>query len=613
MSNEPMTEDQQNYLAGFVTGADTGRSLRGLPTFAGALNELVGKPTDLTVGATAAPTGPDALHHEAWQSAEADGRKLCKEEKAKRDKNALDMWTQMQEDARAAQYPKGTDVFLYKFHGLFYVSPAQDSYMCRLRFPGGRLSSHQARGVADLADTYGGGYTHVTTRANLQIREIGASDGIHVLTGLQDLGIVSRGSGGDNIRNVTASPTAGIDPQEIIDTYPLAREMHHHIMNHREMYGLPRKFNIAFDGGGRVSSVADTNDIGFMAVRLPEAAATDDAPAGVYFRLELGGITGHQDFSRDTGVLLTPEQCVPAATAIVKTFIQHGNRTDRKKARLKYLLDDWGVEKLLERAEEHLPFRWRRVPLDRCQQRGPVDRLGHMAAHPQKQQGRHYLGVVLPVGKLTTQQMRGLAEVADRFGSGCIRLTVWQNLLISDIAEADLDPAQAAIEELGLTWRTNSFRAGLVACTGNTGCKFSASDTKGHAMQIAEHLERTLDIDRPLNIHLTGCRHSCAQHYIGDIGLLGASVSQDDDMVEGYHIYVGGGVGDEQAIGREVYRDVTADKAPIAIEAMVRTYLDERDADESFHAFTQRFEVEALTGMYAARWPEGFRIEGGPT
>ena len=220
------------------------------------------------------------------------------------------MWDEIQANARAGVFPKETDVLLYKYSGLFFVAPAQNSFMCRLRIPGGVIRSWQFRGVADLARRLGGGYVDVTTRANLQIREIGPHDAPAVLNGLAEIGIVTRGSGADNIRNVTASPTSGIDPQELIETLPLAREMHHYILNHREMYGLPRKFNIAFDGGGRIASLDDTNDIGFKAVRVRDDSADDGLPPGVYFRLTLGGITGHKDFARDTGVLLRPEECV---------------------------------------------------------------------------------------------------------------------------------------------------------------------------------------------------------------------------------------------------------------------------------------------------------------
>ena len=351
-------EEQKQYLQGFMSGAAAGLGLRGLPTFAGTLgltdgglanganNKPGGRGEDM-------PPGPDDVHWQAQNRTIDEGKKLCPEEVAKRKQFPLDMWDDVVQHSAEGRFPKGTDVLAFKYHGLFFVAPAQNAYMCRLRMPGGILTSSQFRGVARLAEECGGGYTDVTTRANLQIREIPADKGQAVLTGLHELGIVNRGAGADNIRNVTASPTAGIDPQELIDTRPLARAMHHYILNHREMYGLPRKFNIAFDGGGTVSALEDTNDIGFTAVRVGEGKSV---PAGVYFRMQLGGITGHKDFARDTGVLLKPEQCVPVAAAVVRVFNENGDRTDRKKARLKYVLDRWGIAKYVEETEKKLPF-----------------------------------------------------------------------------------------------------------------------------------------------------------------------------------------------------------------------------------------------------------------
>ena len=254
-------------------------------------------------------------------------------------------------------------MLLQKYQGLFYVAPAQDSYMCRLRFPGGAVRSWQLRGLADMADNLAGGFADVTTRANLQLREIGARDAVRVIMGLRDLGIINLGAGADNIRNVTASPLSGIDATELIETLPLARDMHYYIINHREMYGLPRKFNIAFDGGGAISSLEDTNDIGFHAVRLTKSNAAGNA-GDVLFQLALGGITGHCDFARDTGVVAKPEECVELAAAIVRVFIANGDRTDRKKARLKYVLDAWGFEKFLAETEKELGQPLRRVSSD---------------------------------------------------------------------------------------------------------------------------------------------------------------------------------------------------------------------------------------------------------
>ena len=391
---------------------------------------------------------------------------------------------------------------------------------------------------------------HVTTRANLQMREVEPKNAVAMVEGIQDLGLCSRGSGADNIRNVTGTPTAGIDPQELLDTRPYAREWHFHILNDRSLYGIPRKFNVGFDGGGVIPVLEDTNDIGFQAVEVKDGFGVEP---GVWFRLMLGGITGHQDFARDTGVIVKPDEATMVADAVVRVFIDNGDRTNRAKARLKYVLDAWGFEKFLAAMEEKLGRKLVRVPAEAIAPRPAFDRLAHIGAHPQKQQGLCWIGVVLPVGKITAEQMRGLAKIAAEFGDGEIRLTVWQNLLISGVAATRVAAAEAAIEAIGLSAKATSIRAGLIACTGNAGCRLAMSNTKQHAEDIAHWCESRVQLDGPINIHLTGCPNSCAQHYIGDIGLLGVKVqvSEDGDQVEGYHIHVGGGFGPDAACGRE--------------------------------------------------------------
>jgi ferredoxin-nitrite reductase len=583
------TEEQKQYLEGFIAALVNkhGTALPASSSSAEANAHVRGIGSDLQQS-----NDPSYIHHKAQDRWITAGGKLVPEELAKRTKHPFDMWDEMLGNAASGRFPKGTDIFLHKFHGLFYVAPNQDAFMLRLRLPGGILSSYQARGLSSIAETYGGGYLHVTTRANLQIREIGAAHPVSVLMVIDELGLSSRGSGADNIRNLTGSPVAGIDPQELIDTRPLTRELYHYILNHREFYGLPRKFNIAFDGGGRLGVLEDTNDIGFAAVKVgPDKPV---AP-GVYFRMLLGGITGHGAVARDSGVLLLPNEVVPAAAAIVRLFIDHGDRTDRKRARFLYLIERWGIERCLAEAAAHLPFDWRYAPPEICEPRGPIDKHGHIGIHPQTQPGLYYIGVVLPVGRLEASQLHGLADVAERYGSGTLRLTVWQNLLISDIPEARLSEAANAIEALGVETSASAIRGGVVACTGNFGCKFALSDTKRHGLALIDHLDARLALDQPINIHLTGCPNSCAQHYVGDIGLLATKVEKsEDEEVEGYHIVVGGGSGPELAIGREICRSVPAEEMPHRIEMMLRGYLQQRQPGESFHDFTKRHTVDEL-------------------
>jgi ferredoxin-nitrite reductase len=449
-------------------------------------------------------------------------------------------------------------------------------------------------GLALLAQTHGGGYAHVTTRANLQIREIPAERAPTLIEAIQDLGLVTRGSGADNVRNVTGSATAGIDPQELIDTRPFARAWHFHILNARTLYGLPRKFNVAFDGAGAIATLEDTNDIGFSAVEVVEGGGVEP---GIWFRLLLGGITGHKDFARPTGLYLKPEESTEVADAIVRVFIDHGDRTDRTKARLKYLLDRWGFDKFVEEVEARLGRKLARIAEDCIKERPRPDRLAHIGVHPQKQPGENWMGVVLPSGKLTAAQMEGLARVARDLGDGDLRLTVWQNIILSGVRDENVAAAAAQIEALGLATSATPLRAGLVSCTGNTGCKFAASDTKGTAEAIAAYVDARVALDTPINIHLTGCHHSCAQHYVGDIGMLATKVQrgETDDPVEGFHILVGGGSGPDARLARELWTNVEADRCPAAIEKLLTVYLAHRAApDETFLAFSARHNIEAL-------------------
>ncbi len=549
-----VSKEQEEFLRGFFAGVD--------------------------VRGDAKPAANDAL-----SAAHAAAAALTPEEKAKAEKHPLDRWDELVARAEAGTPPKGIDVLMTKYHGLFWVAPAQDSFMCRLRIPGGIMTSAQARGVADIAEELGGGFIDITTRANLQIREIPVDKGVEVISRLAELGLLPRGSGADNIRNITASPTAGIDAAEWLDTRPTVRALSHHILNTRDMYALPRKFNIALDGGGAVAVLEDTNDISLRAAR--------SADGTLVYALGLGGITGHMDFATATGVAVEPRDVVKLCDAILRVFIQHGDRSDRKKARLKYLLDRWGQARFLAEVETLFG---RALPRPALEMAPPGAKHGHVGVHAQKQSGLHYVGVVTPLGRITVEQARALAGLAEQFGNGEWRLTVWQNLLIPNVPEASLPALLEGIAAIGLTHAASHLRGGLVACTGNAGCKFAASNTKRHAAELADWLDARIALPAPINIHLTGCHHSCAQHYVADIGLLGTKVERGEDQLEGYDLHVGGGAGPEQKIGRLIRPKVAADALAPMVLALLRAWVDAAPA-ESFQSFTARHDNAALNAI----------------
>jgi ferredoxin-nitrite reductase len=573
------TLEQKEYLAGFLLAV----AKRGETFFVG--NTASGLITDGSGAEADSPNLAAVPKEDTWFGTPIDD--LCKEERWKYEVNPLDLWDELLAHANENRFPKGRDVFRFKFHGLFYVAPAQDSFMLRLRTPGCVLHAHQMRGLARMAEDWGAGEAHITTRGNIQIREFQPKDIVRVLTEVQSLGMSSRGSGADNIRNITATPTSGLDPRELFDVTPLAQALNFYILNSRDLYGLPRKFNVAFDSGSAISVVADTNDIAFVATRVAEGRSV---PEGVYFRVQLCGITGHRQFASDCGILLTPGQTVAVAAAMIRVFRDHGDRTDRKKARLKYLIDRWGIERFLEETEKRLAFPLVRFPLAECEPRSAIHQHGHLDVHPQRQSGLFYIGVAVPVGRLSVRQMRAIAEIADHYGSGEIRLTVWQNLILPNIPGDKLEAAQRAIADAGLSDAAGTFAAGTVACTGNKGCRFSATDTKAHAVSLAGFLDERFKVVQPVNLHVTGCPHSCAQHYIGDIGLLGTKIGGD----EGYQVLIGGGSDERQGLGRELAAAVRLADLPLLMEKLFSCFLRMRMEHESFLDFTRRHRIEQL-------------------
>ena len=507
---------------------------------------------------------------------------LIFEERVKRELHPLDAYDQIVENAVNNKLPDKEEIFRFKWNGLFFLSPNKEAFMSRLRIPGGLLKTFQLRELAAIAKELTSGYVQITTRANFQMRLIQPKDCPEFLHRVQSVGLHTRGAGADNIRNLTANPTAGIDPHELIDVMPFCRELGQIIINDRSFYDLPRKFNIAFDGGGLIGTVEDTNDIGAKAVKVGDE---------ILFRIALGGATGHKAFARDLGVLVKPADVNKVIVALVRVYIANGNRGDRKKARLKHLLETWSLEKYLGETEKILGYKLAKAPADLKVEYGETKfPHTHIGVYPQKQKGLNYIGVAMPVGQITPKQMLRVAEIADLYGSGEIRLTVWQNFIIPSVPDAYVETVKKALRKIGFDTQQSLLRGGIIACTGNSYCKFAQSNTKGHAAALGDYLDKRLTLDTPVNIHLTGCPNSCAQHYMGDIGLLGVKVRGED----GYHVFVGGGFGANQAVGRQLFSGVTATSLNETLEQMLKNYLKHRQPGENFRLFTARHELGKL-------------------
>lgn len=569
------TPEQQRYLEGFFAGIAAGGVTFG---------DLAATPGAGTAAA-AEPAGP------SWDD-------LTKEERIKREIHPFDAIEQLMMDARWNAKPEVENVFRYKWNGLFWLNPVKDGYMCRLRIPGGVVKTYQLRELAAIARDLTTGYIQITTRNNFQIRLIEPKNCPEVLRRIQGCGLHSKGSGADNIRNITMNPCAGCDPHELIDVRPFVNELSTLIIGTKEFYDLPRKFNIAYDGGGLVSAVEDTNDIGASAVRIGENS--EGIEPGVYFRIALGGVTGHQTFASDWGVIVSPDKLNQVMLALLRVFIQHGDRTNRKKARFKYVVEAMGLDGVLTEAEKHLPFKLTRLAADSSiQEKRSFSQQGHshVGIHSQKQEGMVYVGASVPVGQITAKQLDRIADLADSYGSGEVRLTVWQNFIIPNVKNAYAATLAKSLKKIGFPCEQSNLKSGFVACTGNRYCKYAASDTKGHAIATMEYLDKRVKLDKPVNVHFTGCAHSCAQHFMGDIGLLGTKVKSESG--EGYHITVGGGFGENRKVGRQIFSGVPSEAVGETLELMLKAYQTKRQDDESFHTFCNRHTVGQLQELFS--------------
>jgi ferredoxin-nitrite reductase len=449
--------------------------------------------------------------------------------------------------------------------GLFYSTPAQDGLLYRLRIPGGIINYQQFQTIADIADNEGSGYIDITNRANIQIREIKESINIEVLKKFQALGLASTNANVDHIRNIMTNPTAGIDIEELIDTRSLVKDWEKYITAHSHLGELSAKFSVCFDSGGKVSVRYQPNDI-ILAAELNNS--------NVYLRLYLSyGEKGEP--VKDTGIVFKPEETITVLAALTETYLKHIDIKNRRKLRLREIINNITVQEYLHQVQENLNPHIFDITQTFFSTFAPLQEKNHIGVYSQRQTGLYYIGIVLPLGRLETWQIRGLANIAKRYGNDNIRLTPWQNLLLTDIPQNQISEVEQEITNLGLNSSPTDIKSFLVACSGKRGCAAAVTETKDDALNLVKYLDSLMILDSPVNIHFSGCSKSCAQHTQADITLFGITTE-----TPGYQIYV---------LGYLLYEYVTIAKIPILIPEMLAVYQKQRlSLQETFAQFIQR-------------------------
>ena len=471
--------------------------------------------------------------------------------------------------------------------------------MVRIRIPNGVLDSRQLRTIADLAEWHGRGIADITVRQNFQLHWVTLESLPEVFQALWLKDVTTMGSCGDVTRNVTGCPVAGLDAEELVDASPLVREATELVNGNAAFYNLPRKFKVSISGCRAWCTYPEINDIGLTAVRHP-------ASGEIGFAVRVGG-----GLSTDPHLGVKLDAFVPRAQALgvfraIAEIFRDSDvlRQNRERARLKFLFlqHGWTAERFKAEIEARLG-----APLAPGVPDDPPDDAyrDHVGIHAQRQPGYCYVGVAVLRGRLTADQMRVAAELADRYGSGAVRTTSMQNFLIPNVRRESAQALARELEGAGFAIDASPFRRGTVACTGSEFCKLALTETKGFARGLVESLEQRLPgFDQQLRINVTGCPNSCGQHWIADLGIEGKKVKVDGAVVDAYYFCVGGAVGRHQAVARPIGLRLPATGVAPAIERLLRAFQAERRDDENFRQFAARHTDEELRGLLAGELVE---------
>jgi len=488
------------------------------------------------------------------QAPEKDGTTLNKFEKFKAEKDGLAIKDELDHFAQIGwEAMDKTDLeHRLKWVGVFYRPVTPGKFMMRLRIPNGILSSEQMRVLGEIVQRYGDdGNADITTRQNLQLRGIRIEDIPDIFQRLKSVGMTSVQSGMDNVRNITGSPMAGLDADELIDTRELVQKVQDMITNYGQgnyqFSNLPRKFNIAIEGGRDNSVHAEINDIAFV-------PAYKEGELG--FNVVVGGFFSAKrcEAAIPMNVWVRPNQeVVDLCRGILEVYRDNGLRANRQKSRLMWLIDEWGIEEFRTRVANHLGY-----PLATAAEKDAIDweKRDHLGVFPQKQEGLSYIGLCIPVGRLFADDMLDLARIAEVYGSGELRLTVEQNVIIPNIAAENMPTLLTEPLLAKFTPNPTPLQRALVSCTGAQFCNFALIETKNKAVDLIRQLDAELNIPRGVRMHWTGCPNSCGQPQVADIGLMGTKARKDGKTVEGVDLYMGGKVGKDAHLGSCVQKGI---------------------------------------------------------
>jgi sulfite reductase (ferredoxin) len=469
---------------------------------------------------------------------------------------------------------------------------ASEWFMMRIGIPNGIVSASQLRTIGGIARRFGRNLADITVRQNIQLHWLTIESLPEVVEALDAIRLSPKGACGDVVRNVTGCPLAGVAADEWIDASGIAHDIAKLLTANAEFYNLPRKFKISATGCPSWCTYPEINDIGLTPARR-------DGEVGYSLRVG-GGLSNEPHLAVRLDAFVRPGEAVEVVRAVTEIFRdQQGLRESRDHARLKYLFmrEGWTAESFLDELNRRLGFKL----VSGVPEQMPDDILrDHTGIHPQRQPGLSYVGASVLRGRITGEQLEATAELADRFGSGALRATVSQNLVIIDVPKAKADELARELGQIGLNVEGSPFWRGAIACTGTEFCKLAIAETKGFTRWLVDELEERLpQFDQQLKLHVAGCPNGCGQHWIADIGLEGKKIKHEGKLTDAFYFCLGGAVGDQAGVARPVGYRCAAPLVPEAIERLLREYLAGREPRENLRAWFARHSNDELRAQLA--------------
>lgn len=489
---------------------------------------------------------------------------MNKIEAIKRERDGLDVRDMIASYAKAGwQTITEDDVQRLKWYGLFLRNPTPGFFMIRVRIPGGRTGSYQLRALADIAATYGNGILDVTTRQQVQLRQIRIEDVPAIFAKMEEVGLSSMQTGMDNVRNIMTCPVAGLNPEEILDATPIVAALTEDLLYNRDYTNLPRKFNVMITGCPTNCLHTETQDLALVPAHREVEGRTI---AG--FNVLAGGKNGSGGYriASPLDLFVTPSEAVEVCRTLIFVYRDHGYRENRNSARLAFLLDDWGEARFRKEIEARMG---RELSLAGVDARKPAVE-DHGGIFRQKQPGLNYVGLKVPVGRIQADDLIRIVALAERYGTGEIRIAPTQTLIIPNVTDRKLGDLTEEPLLKQFTYNPSPVVKGTVSCVGMDYCNLAVIETKSRALETARALEAKLGSGiKPITMHWSGCPAGCGNHTVADIGLLGKKVRVDGQVVDAVDVYVGGRSGPHPKLAVKILEDVPCDKLASVLEGLI--------------------------------------------